>query len=392
MSLRTFLTSVVLLISQLTYVHAQQKSNLAADTGLVLEMSLLKSEPPGYQTIYWPDSASPGDWMTRFDKVADWQLPSGALPVRAVRVRPVLTGHTVAVQVSVLRGLKNLNAEDEVGTYTLGENEKATVDAAKDFGVEPFEIRVRRISSLPSKPPGVENPFSSLEVVSIERAVSVLPFYKFSFRNISEKSIDALILQVRQGEEESISGMPQGSEGKPLMLPGETSELRLPFAYRVDGNADNYLPSEIEGQRLVIRAVLFSDGSAEGFPPRNFLLDATPSRKIELRCVISILESLHASADSDLINGAAKLRTQIQALNSELTSEKRAELNQASQATQSSQCVEGGSQIIRAKVLDSLRRLPSTVDVSVFRAWLAREKERYSNWLSRLETLAASQN
>ncbi len=389
MSLRTFLASVLLCISLSSIARAQPKPVHPADTGLVLEMAFVKSTSPTYQTVYWPDSPNPGNWSARFGKVAGWQLPSGKLPVRAVRVLPVLMGRAVIVHVSVLLG-NHMEREDAVGTYTLRENEKVRVEAAKDFGVEPFEIKVIRVSSLPSNLPAVENKLPSLEVVGIEQVVSALPFVKVTFRNLSERSIEALSLQVMQGDRSLVSGVPQGIEGKPLMLPGQTYESRTPLGTRAEGVAGNYLPSVMEEQRVVITGLLFSDGTTEGTPPRDFLLGLKYGRKIELRRILPLFESALAQSDSDLVDGPVKLRLQVEALSYKLTADEQAELNKTLTVKQKS--IEGASHLIRKDLLDFLKRFPAVMDGKAFRSWLVRAKEHYSNWLARLESSPVAQN
>lgn len=391
MSLRALVTSTVFLTSLFSIAQGQAKVDHPADTGLVLEMAFEKSKPPTYQTVYWPDSGNPGNWSARFDKAADWQLPAGALPVRAVRVLPVLMGKTVTVQVSVLRGHKHMDAEDAVGTFILRENDKVVVAAAKNFGVEPFEIRVIRLSSLPNNLPAVENKLPSLEVVGVEQIVSALPFVKVTFRNLSEKSIEALSLEVMQGDRSIVVGLPQGTEGRPLMLPGKTYESRTPLGTQAEGMAGNYVPSVMEGQRVVITGLLFSDGTMEGAPPRDFLLGLKYGRKIELRRILPLFESALTQSDSDLSDGPAQLLLKVEALSQKLTAGEQAEVNKTlTPKERAVSGIESGSHVIRKDLVDFLRRFPPVMDGKAFRIWLVRAKDHYSNWLARLEAVPVS--
>lgn len=390
MSLRTFLASLLLFISLSSIARTQPELGHPNDTGLLLEVTFVKSTPPTYQTVYGPDSQNPGNWSTRFGKVAGWQLPPGALPVRAVRILPVLTGKTVTVLVSVLRGHKHLDTENAVGTYTLRENEKLRVEEAKNFGVEPFEIKVIRVSSLPNNMPTVENRIPSLEVVGIEPVVSTLPLYKLTFRNLSKKSIEALTIEVMQGARVLSTGRPRGSEGKPLIPPGETVECRVPLETRAEGTADNYSPAVSLEQRVVISGVLFSDGAAEGLMPRIDLQGEKYGRKIALRRILRLLESALAEADSDLIAGPTKLRLQIEESFS-FTDAELADPDTRSTVNEGdSKSLELGLHLIKGHVLDPLRRFSAVADPRAFRSWLVRAKEQYSNWLLRLEATEVS--
>lgn len=392
MSLRTSLAATLLLISLSSAARPQEKVAHPADTGLVLEMSFLKSKPPTYQTVYRPDSPNPGNFSFRFGRVASWQLPVGAQPVGAVRVLPVLMGKAVKVQVSVMRG-KYLDPENAVGTYTLGENEKVIVEAAKNFGVEPFEIKVIRLSSLPTNLPAVENKFPSLEVVGIEQVVTALPVIKIKFRNLSEKSIEAVYLEVLQGDRSIGMSMPQGKEGHPLMLPGDAHEWSIPLGTRSDGIAGNYLPAVIKEQRVVITGIFFSDGTSEGDPNTDLLMRLRHGRKIELRRILPLFENALAHSDSDLSNGPAQLRLQVEALSYKLTSDEQEELNKTLKVKEhGSSLIENSSNLVKKDLLDFLKRFPPLMDGKLFRTWLVRAKDHYSSWLARLETVSVAQN
>jgi len=386
MSLRTFLTSALLLVSSFCIAPAQEKVAHPADTGLVLEMAFVKPNPPTYQTVYWPDSPNPGNLILRFGKVAGWEVQSDPLAVRAVRVLPVLIGTKVVVQVNVLRG-KQIS-EEPVGTYTLRESETVKVEAAKNFGVEPFEIKVIPLSSLPSNLPAVENKLPSLEVVSVQQEFSALPFIKITFRNFSEKAIEAVSLEVMQGGRSVVRWLPQGVDGKPLIPPGETYESRMPLATRTDGVAGNYSPSVLGDQRIVITGLLFSDDTSEGSPPKDLLLAFKHGRKIELRRILPLFENALTLSDADLSDGPAKLRSRVEALSYKLTAEEQAELNKMLKVKQRPD--EGASQLIRKDLVDFLKRFPPVMDGKLFRTWLIRAKDHYSNWLARLETSVSS--
>lgn len=392
MSLRTSLAATLLLISWWNNAPAQDKVVPPANTGLVLEMAFIKSAPPAYQTVYSSDSANPGNLSFRFGRVAGWQLPPGTQPVGLVRVLPVLRDKAVIVRVSVLRG-KHMESEEAVGTYTLGENEKVLVEAAKNFGVEPFEIKVIRLSSLPTNLPAVENKLPSLDVVGVEQVVSSLPFIKITFRNLSEKSIEAVYFEVLQGDRLIGRSMPQGKEGYPLMLHGDAYEWSIPLGTRSDGIAGNYLPAVIKDQRVVITGIFFSDGTSEGAPNTDLLKRLRHGRKIELRRILPLFENALAQSDSDLSDGPAKLRLQVEALNYKLTADEQEELNKTlTVKEQASNLVENSSYIIKKDLLDFLKHFPAVMDGKLFRTWLVRAKDHYSNWLVRLETVPVPPN
>jgi hypothetical protein len=391
MSLRRFLTVILLITSFSSIARTQQRAVHVEETGLVLEVVYVKSKGPAYQKVRWSDSTTLGDWYSHFGRVAGWQLPSGAKPIRAVRILPQLSRETVTIKVSVLRGQKYHEIEDAVGTYTLQENQKVSVDLLKDFGVEPFEIKVIRLESLPSTLPVIENRTSSVEVVGIEPLLSTLPRYKLTFRNLSQTSIHSLTVKIMQGERTLGTGRPQGSEGRPLMQPGESFEWRLPLATQAEGPADSYSPTVPLDQRVVVAGLVFSDGREEGVPGGMHLQGERYGRKIELRRILPLLESSLATANADLVDGPTGLRLQIEALTFDLTEAEQDDLNKTLTVNENvSKAIELGRHLMRRDILEELQRVPAMTDPQTFKVWLARAKERYSNWLLRLEPDAGS--
>lgn len=386
MGLRTFLSSILVLISLCGIASTQEKTGRRNETGLLLETTFIESTPPSYQPVGSLDSQVPGgSWYARFGRVKGWQLPSGDLPIRAVRIFPYLNGETVTVEVSVLRGTQYHDAEDHVATFTPRENEKFSVKELLNFGVEPFELRLLRVPLLASNLPAVENKTLSLEVVGIEPQVTTVPSYKLTFRNISKKSINAIILEVRQGDRVLSTGMPRGFEGKQFIPPGETVEWRLALVVRGEGTTDNHLPSVLLAQRIVIPGLRFSDGTIEGVFAIGLDFQAEKyGRKTELRRIVRLLESAIAEADSS--EGPAKLRRQIEALTFDFTDEEQVEMTRTLAVSErTSKSVQAARHAQRTQVLEQLRRFPP--DAKLFRSWLLGAKESYSNYLLRLESV-----
>jgi hypothetical protein len=292
----------------------------------------------------------------------------------------------------VLRGQEDIEAEEVVGTYTLRINEKYKVDDAKDFGVQPFEIKVLRVSPLPGNLPAIENGLPSVEVLGIEPIVSALPAYKLTFRNPSEKSIDALYLQVMQGERSMAGFIPQGSEGRPLMSAGETIEWSpLTLQTRAEGTPGNYVPSVVSEQRVVLTGVIFSDGTVEGKPPRDMFLTMKVGRKIELRRIIQLLERALTEGPAKPPDGQAKMRAQIEGLDFNLTESEQAEVKVTfTEKAIALTSLNTARRAMRLHVVNDLRI--SSLKGLVFESWLVQAKEHYSNWLGRLEAHTPRRN
>jgi hypothetical protein len=166
-----------------------QPASPASESGLSLEVVFLKGRSPAYQAIGSRTKKS-GAWYGMFGRIPGWQLPKGALPIKAVRLVPYLRGEAVSVNVSVLRG-QYLDAESKVGSYKATENEAITVKELEAFGVEPFVIKVVRTTGYADLPTS-QNKTTSVSVVGLEPIVARLPRYKLTLTNLSEKNISAL--------------------------------------------------------------------------------------------------------------------------------------------------------------------------------------------------------
>jgi hypothetical protein len=289
----------------------------------------------------------------------------------------------VSVNFSVLRG-KFLDVEDIVGTVTLRENEVTSVDALRDFGVEPFKIKLVRVSPQPSAVPAVINKTKMVEVVGIEPVVSTFPRYKLTLHNFSDKDISAVSIYVMRDGRKSLSGMPQGDYGEALVKAGSFGELSQILATRAETTAAGYSPSAPGAQQIVIASLMFADGTYEGETSsaasyQGFVI----GRRTELNRVVPILDNaLATSTSKEAVR--AKLSEQsfafdngdLAALVTKFPGVDRAELKTS---------VEVAMRWIRKDALDELDR--STGD---FRACLERLRDRYSNWLARLNPATAS--
>ncbi len=245
MSLKHFVTSVALAICLLGVARAQDAQKPSKETGIALEVTYEDGRAPSYQAVPWASAQRGWVWYGRFGRVAGWQLPAGAQPIRAVRIVPFLDEDAVRMTVSVLRGEKFHDAEDTVGSYSARENETITILELKDFGVEPFQIKVVRVAPLAPALPAIVNHTKSLEVVGIESIVSTLPTYKVTLRSLSDKNIYAMQINVQEGDKRQLTGMPQGKEGEPLIKAGALFELKQHLATRAQATAAGFAPESL---------------------------------------------------------------------------------------------------------------------------------------------------
>ena len=390
------LLTILLSLLALTGVtsRAQEKAQARrTPTGLALEISFRKDAAPTYAEIIREKMF--GGWFARFDRIANWQLPQGQLPIQAVNILSRLDGDAVTVTVSVLRGAKFHDEETSVGTYNLRENESFSVEKLEQFGVAPFRLKVVRIIRAVSSQPIVSSRAKSLAVVGIEPVNATLPTYKLTLHNLSDKNITAFEINIVDGNKVVVSSRRYGPDGLPIIKAGGLYESGEPLLTRAQQTAAGYGPSVPDSQQTVISCVVFEDGSYEGDAESAAELRAmTLGRKLALERLLQVFATLNRTvppaqelsaqvnwfrrrvlaisevADRDTLAGLEKefpkvdLKTQV-------------ELKEWPQAY---------IHFVKRGVLDDLdgsAKTPS-FDVSRFREWLNKTEDRYRNWLSRL--------
>jgi hypothetical protein len=396
---RTLLSSILPVLFLFTNSFGQQSPPRPNETGWLLEVTYLKGTPPSYERVRLPGSKMPGDWFARFGRVANWELPSSVQPVHAVRISNRLRGEIVKIRVSVMRGKEYMDTEETVATYELRENEKVTVKPLLNFGVEPFEIRAFRIATLPATQPTAINKTNSVEIIAIEPVASDLPEYKLTLRNLSPKSIDALSVEVLNQGRQLTSGLPQGLEGRPLMLGGETTQVWLPLVVGAALTKDAYAPVVPTQQQFVIKSAIFADGTTEGVTERE--IQSGPGfqsvkfgRRLEMQRALPLFAASLESTNAISSDGADRFRAQLEAVNVEVTDDELVDLQRrfpTRDAKALKGWVESGMHFTRKEMLDQLDRFQANAKGKDFRAWLIDNRERYSNWQARLEPTEAPQ-
>jgi hypothetical protein len=400
MRFRTILSGALLVLLFFGNSHAQQTQQRLNESGWLLEVTYLKGAPPAYERVRLPGSKKPGDWFARFGRVAGWQLPADAQPIQAVRISNRLRqkDEIVRIRVSVIRGRQFMDVEETVATFDLRENEKVTVAELRSFGIEPFELRPLKTAPLSGNLPAVINKTESVEVLSIEPVVSDLPEYKLTLHNRSTKAIDALYVDILNGERQISSGMPQGLEGRSLIPAGEVAQVRLPLIVRAGATKGAYAPAVGSDQKFVIRSAVFADASTEGITEQE--IQSGPGfhsvrfgEQLEMRRALPLFVAALQSTDAISADGISRLREHISAIDVEITDADLVNLQRrfpAQDAKVLREWVEFGVHFLRKEMLDQLARFETNAKDKDFRTWLINNNERYSNWLARLEPTAAS--
>ena len=349
---------VVGLLAALT---ATGQSSPIQPTHLALEAYFYPGEPPAYVTVPPLNSPAGGCWSPRFKRVPNWTPPAGSQPVHAVNIQGILTGDLVRVSVSVFVGLR-FDEERDVAVYTLHEGEKVTLGELTKFGVEPFDVVLVRVASDFAGLPQFVSKVKSIELVTIQNAFSTLPAYRLALRNLSTRNVSALVLKVRQGDRILQTGMPQGKEGRPLVVASGVSELIVPAPTSAAATPAGYQPVTSDNQTIEITEAAFDDGSSEGEHGLAARYGALmKSRKIQLSRVIELFQTALQDNSSDPLSALERFENKI------------GELDPAG--------------AMRTEVMAEIHRFRFSnpnLDSNSYHAWLAASKQRYGAWLARL--------
>jgi hypothetical protein len=280
-----------------------------APTGLALEVTYYKNTRPTYQTV--PNNS----WYGRFRMIEGWKPAEDSQTIQAVNISTRMEGSAVRVIVFLHLGKKMFEKEQSVGSYLLQENERVTVSDMSNFGLEPFEIAVVRVTPKSAAPPAVNSSLRSIDVVDIQAVESTLPVFKVTLRNSSTKNVSALFVEILVDGKLRISGMPHNRSGEPLIQRGETYELQRQMPTDTRRSGAGFAPELSPNQTIVIKAAVFDDGTYEGDAAsaakfRSFSL----GRRTQFKRLAALYQQAMQSTESDVGEALTALREQINAL------------------------------------------------------------------------------
>jgi hypothetical protein len=375
-------------------VIAQQE--VSPPTRLALEVTFYPGRNPAYLTVPGADSKPSGAWYALFARVASWQPPAGAQQIEAVRVISRVEGDAVLVTVSTLSGSKALENEQRVGTYLIRETEKISIDDLKRFGIEPFQIKLVRVSpNIPPVPPVRLKGVESLVVINSMAKETTLPSYRIILRNQSNKNIVGLGVDVVSGGRVQITSKPRGIDGQPLIAAGKEYWLTVAAPNRAQPTVDGFVPTSPSDQQIQIKAAVFDDGTYEGDAATAAAVRGyRAGEKMVLPKLIPLLESALNSSNANLTEALKNLESQVSSVGSDadpqIVRTLTAEFPQPSDARRREikATMEVTATTIKSTLLKEIGTLENegaqTLTVDLYRAWLTKTRDRYEKWLSRL--------
>ena len=380
---KSLLITAILVVALSSVTRAQQETSLKptvspktpdASTKLLLEVVFNPELPPSYMTV------NGAVWITRFVRLSSApNQPS----IRTVNLESKFNGETADVRVTLRRGA---DQEDLVGVYQVAVGEKKTLNDLRAVGVEPFNITL--LSTVPPlpPPPSFDNRTKSIEIVSVQSENMPMPAYRVTFRNLSDKNVLALRVDVFRDGRPGTSALFQGEEGRPAIEAGGIIERYMPVDI-AQRTATGYAPGTAAAHTIVVRTAVFADMGFEGEPESACLFESfLMERRVWLRTVLALLNrELAKPTNEDQIEAARQFKEKFAALNYEF---RESERNQASVV--STVCAKPFEKVrfgvLKLKVLRELDNIITTRPATPvnFRLWLEIHRAHYIAWFTRL--------
>jgi len=364
--------------------------------GLYLEVVDHWNATPDLRPVPAADSKFGGGWGP-FALLPSWSPPADFLPVRAVNVLSRMEGDAVRVKVSVFLGKKSHEKEEQVATFLAHENEKVMVTELKRWGVVPYEVTPVRVSSSAlGSPPEVVNKTQSIEVIHIEPVQSAPASFRLVLRNLSSKYVSAIKMTVMRNNQRELSAMPAGEEGKPLIEPGDTWKAPDYGLTKIEPTSGGYVLSSAKGQTVVVATVVFQDGSYEGeAQPAVSFRGYVAGRKQQLARVIALFKSASETIDNGTTR-LSKLRAQVASLEIEADAVdiekvlKDIQMYSPNRESDARKAIQSTLSSIRRNVISDIDLFKEehrqNLESIALEEWLSANKQRYENWLSRLQS------
>ena len=374
-------------------LHAQETP--PPPNRLALEVTFYPARKPTYQPVPAADAKSQWTWYAMLKHIESWQPPAEGHMIRAVKLVPRVEGDAARIIVLVMWGEVALDGEKQIASYLIRENESVEVAELRDFGIEPFGIKLVRLSpNLAPVPSVFLEKVPSLVLVNAVSVDATLAFYRMTLSNQSNKDIVGLAVDVMTGNKMEITGRPRERFGQALIPAGKTYELSVRAPVRAEGTPGGFVPGAVGNHEVFIRSIVFADGSSEGEPDSAAQLRSfREGEKLVLPGLIAGLDKAIKSEPVDTHRMLIELEDELDDLNTSIDTGSLQRLT-----AEFPQIKDGGRRIktsveiaaIHTKddLIKGIHKLDTDAaehpDSKTTREWLLKTRELYTQWLSRL--------
>jgi hypothetical protein len=259
-----------------------------------------------------------GGEAANFQRIKSWKPSNGEVPVVGIVFKIGREADIVITDLSLrLENDKVIN----VGTYRLAENETVNTDELTKFGLEPLGLKVVKAKPRlkdPSPPimPKVEIKTKAVDIVSFYQTDSPSNSFQLSLRNVSNKNIIALDMFMPSADGNGGSGQrSQGERARPIMLPGSILVQHIGVSRSGRMTPDGYVPDVPRQQTLIVRTVVFDDGTYDGLVEPAAEIEAErKGLNIQRRRILRLLQEPKKSNDGVVLTTVSDLKEQAYSL------------------------------------------------------------------------------
>ena len=382
---------VIVMIASWSVIHAQDPSISSEPTDTpkryLLEIYITPQLGPRYFAVNGPKERTSSMYFPRFIPT-DAQPETGRPPIRAVKMVPHFNGESADVKVTVLRGIDGYEEEDPVHVYQLTVGEQKSLTHLRQLGIEPFRMRLLD-ATLPLPPePDFKNFTRSIEIVKVSREHTPVPAYRIRLRNVSDKSVSALKVDVTSHGQEGPITLPDGPEGRSLMDPGGLIDVYIPVVVAVL-KGGTYVPGTLDSHTINIRSVSFTDLTFEGEVDRACSHEAQLiGKRLWLNSMIAFIDQeLSTSNFDNQIETAKQFNEKLSKIRQRLDENERNQTSTVSPscpkpAKEATLTARGMNLILLREVDQFISNAPAPP--TTFKSWLEEKRAGYAAWLSRL--------
>jgi hypothetical protein len=294
---KTWLRSLSAILLAFFSTAAQQQENKSPELAVLVETG----QQSGFEI---PAFDGGGGSTSGFGLIKSSKVVLEKSAVRELNFRINREGEVVIIHLSVK--LAN-EKEVPVGTYRLSLNEATTAQELSNVGVEPVSLRVVNakptfVEASPPIQPLLENRTRAVEVVTFYREPSAPNEFRLTLRNISTKGIMVVDLFMPSPDGNGGGGLRAlGDRDHLVMLPGNTSEQMVSISRGGRTMPYGYVPDPPTQQRLIIRTVLFDDGTYDGLVEPAAEISADRSGvNLQRKRILTLLQQAAKAEDGKL--------------------------------------------------------------------------------------------
>jgi hypothetical protein len=272
-----------------------------------------------YETIEIPAFNGGYAGVASFRRIKSWQPSTGEALVNDLIFKIAREAEIVIAHLSAR--LEN-DKEVLVGTYRVNEGDAVMTDALTKFGLEPLVLRVVKAKPsfkdpLPPIMPKVENKTNAIEVVGFHQESTPSNSFRLTLRNVSSKNIIALDLFMPSADGNGGGGQRDHGFDKahPLMLPGGIVVRHVGVSRGGRMTPDGFVPDAALQRTLIIRTVVFDDGTYEGLVEPAAEIEAQRrGLDIQRKRILRLLQEPQKTNEGDVLTPLSELKEQAYAL------------------------------------------------------------------------------